>query len=145
LSAQSGKLRFYEERANMAYEGTERRRHRLVVTRNTEYHLRDDVCVAVRDRVSKRWCEGHLAVSLRCEGGVKFHTNGALIPSLTDPTPGDAIYFSYRTASGEERQLVTSKIESVGRTPKRDVLAYATLGVRERNARPGGAHSKQSS
>ena len=114
----------------MAYEGTERRRHKLVVTKNTEYHLRDDVCVAVRDRSSKRWCEGHLAVSLRCEGGVKFHTNGAVIPSLTDPIPGDAIYFSYKTATGEDRQLVTSRIESVVRTPKRDVLAYSTLGMK---------------
>jgi hypothetical protein len=116
----------------MAYEGTERRRHRLVVTRNTEYHLKDDVCVAVRDRSTKRWCEGHLALMLRCEGGVKFHSNGAMIPSLIDPAPGDAIYFSYKTSGGEERQLVTSKIESVERTPKRDVLAYATLGLKKK-------------
>lgn len=116
----------------MAYEGMERRRHRMVVTRNTEYHLRDDVCVAVRDRASKRWCEGHMAVSLRCEGGVKFHSNGALIPSLTEPAPGDSIYFSYKTAAGDDRQLVTSKIESIARTPKRDVLAYATLLPRKR-------------
>jgi hypothetical protein len=127
----------------MAYEGTrdatgqvasnqtERRRHRTVVTRNTEYHLRDGICVAVRDRKSKRWCEGHMAVSLRCEGGVKFHANGALIPSLTEPTPGDAIFFSYKSANGDDRQLVTSKIESIGRTPKRDVLAYTTLSPRK--------------
>jgi hypothetical protein len=113
----------------MSYEGTERRRHKLIVTRNTEYHLRDDVCVAVRDRSTRRWCEGHLAVSLRCEGGVKFHSNGAMIPSLIDPGPGDAIYFSYIAANGDERQLVTSRIESIARTPKRDVLAYATLGI----------------
>jgi hypothetical protein len=114
----------------MAYEGTERRRHKLIVTRNTEYHLRDDVCVAVRDRSTKRWCEGHLAVLRRCEGGVKFFSNGAVIPSLAEPVPGDAIYFSYKGPNGEDRQLVTSRIESVGRTPKRDVLAYATLGVK---------------
>jgi hypothetical protein len=114
----------------MNYEGNERRRHRLIVTRNTEYHLRDDVCVAVRDRSTKRWCEGHLAVNLKCEGGVKFHPNGAVIPSLMQPIAGDAIYFSYKTSGGEERQLVTSRIESVARTPKRDVLAYATLGVK---------------
>jgi len=114
----------------MSYEGTDRRRHRLIVTRNTEYHLRDGVCVAVRDRSTKRWCEGHLALSLRCEGGVTFHPNGAMVPSLTDPAPGDAIFFSYKNPSGEDRQLVTSRIEAVARTPKRDVLAYATLGVK---------------
>jgi hypothetical protein len=26
----------------------EKRRHRMYVTRNTEYHLKDDICVAVR-------------------------------------------------------------------------------------------------
>jgi len=119
--------------SNMSYEGTDRRRHRLIVTRNTEYHLKDDVCVAVRDRATKRWAEGHMAVSLRCEGGVKFHSNGAMIPSLTEPAPGDAIFFSYKTSGGEDRQLVTSKIESVLRTPKRDVLAYSTLGCAKKS------------
>jgi hypothetical protein len=113
------------------FKGSERRRHRLVVTRNTEYHLRDGVVVAVRDRQSKRWCEGHLAIDLRMQGGVRFFDNGAVIPSLEDPKPGDAMFFSYRTESGEERQLVTSRIEAVDRPAKRDVLAYATLGVRK--------------
>ena len=35
---------------NPDYRGTERRRHRVYMTRNTEYHFRDGVCVAVRDR-----------------------------------------------------------------------------------------------
>jgi len=112
------------------FEGNERRIHRMILTRNTEYHLKEGVCVAVRDRNTKRWCEGHLAVSLRLEGGVKFHLNGAMVPSLVDPEPGDAVYFSYKTPSGEDRQLVTSRIEAINRPPKRDVLAYATLGVK---------------
>ena len=112
----------------MSYPGTERRRHSTIVTRNTEYHLRDGVCVAVRDRNSKRWAEGHIAVSLPVQGGVRFFDNGAVVPSLADPRPGDAMFFSYKEGR-EERQLVTSKIESVLRTPKKDVLAYATLGI----------------
>lgn len=116
----------------MLQEGQERRRHRLVVTRNTEYHLRDMVCVAVRDRNTKRWSEGHMAVTLKVEGGVKFHDNGAVVPSLTEPAPGDAMYFCYLSPSGERRQLVTSRIEDIVRPPKRDVLAYATLGVRKK-------------
>jgi hypothetical protein len=113
------------------FKGAERRRHRLVVTRNTEYHLRDGVVVAVRDRQSKRWCEGHIAVDLRLQGGVRFFDNGAVIPSLEEPKPGDAMFFSYRSEGGDERQLVTSRIEAIDRPAKRDVLAYATLGVRK--------------
>lgn len=111
----------------MHYQGTERRRHRTVVTRNTEYHLRDDLCIAVRDRKTKRWSEGHMAVSLRVEGGVKFFDNGSVVPSLDGPRKGDAIFFTYKTDWGEDRQLITSKIEDVLRTPRKDVLAYTTL------------------
>lgn len=111
----------------MGFQGPERRRHRVVVTRNTEYHLRDDLVVAVRDRATRRWCEGHLAVALKVEGGVRFFDNGAVVPSLEGPRPGDAMYFTYKNEAGHQRQLITSKIEAVDRTPKRDVLAYATL------------------
>ncbi len=114
----------------MSYEGSERRRHQLVVTRNTEYHLRDDVCIAVRDRSSKRWCEGHLAVNRKVEGGVRFFDNGAVVPSLAPPRAGDAIFFTYKTEHGDDRQLITSRIEAIERTPKRDVLAYTTLGIK---------------
>src|SRR6187549_387121 len=47
---------------NPGYEGTERRRHRVYMTRNTEYHFRDGVCVAVRDRRTGDWLPGHLAL-----------------------------------------------------------------------------------
>ncbi len=111
----------------MSYEGPDRRVHRVIVTRNTEYHMKNEVVVAVRDRQSKRWCEGHLAVSLKVEGGVRLFDNGAAVPSLEEPRPGDAMYFTYQNEAGHSRQLITSRIESVERPPKRDVLAYATL------------------
>jgi hypothetical protein len=118
----------------MNYEGSERRQHRLILTRNTEYHLKGEICVAVRDRSTKRWAEGHLAVSKRVEGGVRFYDNGAVVPSLDPLSIGDAMFFTYRTDRGEDRQLITSRIESIARTPKKDVLAYATLGVRKRSS-----------
>lgn len=111
----------------MEYQGNERRRHRIIVTRNTEYHLKDDTCVAVRDRKSKRWAEGHLAVELKVEGGVRFFDNGAVVPSLAEPAPGDAMYFTYQTESGQPRQLITSRIEAVERPTKKEVLTYSTL------------------
>jgi len=128
----------------MDYQGNERRRHRIIVTRNTEYHLKDDLVVAVRDRGSKRWCEGHIALALKVEGGVRFYDNGAVVPSLEPPSPGDAMYFTYKNDSGHSRQLITSKIEAVERTPKRDVLAYATLGIRRGPAKSHSAAQKPS-
>jgi hypothetical protein len=43
----------------------ERRRHRIFTTKHTEYHLRDDECVAVRDRGSGLWLLDHAALRLR--------------------------------------------------------------------------------
>ena len=88
--------------STMSFEGTERRRHRLIVTRNTEYHLRDDLCVAVRDRSTKRWAEGHLAVNRKVEGGVRFFDNGAVVPSLSPPRAGDAIFFFWYIPSSPQ-------------------------------------------
>jgi len=40
----------------------ERRRHRLFVTRHTEYHLRQEQCVGVRNRESGAWFRRHAAL-----------------------------------------------------------------------------------
>jgi hypothetical protein len=42
----------------MGYLGKERRIHRIFVTRNSEYHVRRNVCVGVRDRRSGEWLSG---------------------------------------------------------------------------------------
>lgn len=107
-----------------AHQGTERRRHKVYRTRNTEYHLRDGICVAVRDRQTNQWRTAHIALRLRLEGGVQIYANGAVIPNVAEPSPGDAIYFNDRRPTGEERQIVTSRIEAVDRPSKRDVMSY---------------------
>jgi hypothetical protein len=111
----------------MIYEGTERRRHRVYVTKNTEYHMRDGICVAVRDRKSQAFRTAHIALNLRVEGGVKVFPNGAVIPKQNNPELGDAIYFTHKTPAGEERRIVTSRLEKIDRPPKRDVLRYPPL------------------
>lgn len=50
-----------------------RRVHRMFVTRNTEYHLRRDECVAVRDIETGNWIRHHAALRLRA---VKLPPNG---------------------------------------------------------------------
>ena len=97
----------------------ERRRHRVYVTRNTEYHFRDGFCIAVRDRRSGDFLPGHLAVKRRLHGGLKFFPNGAIVPNPGDPRPGEALYFA-----AEGRDLVTSPLERVERPTKVLVEAY---------------------
>jgi hypothetical protein len=101
------------------FGGTERRRHRMYVTRNTEYHFRDGFCVAVRDLRTGNFLDGHLALRRRIRGGIRFFMNGGLQPNLGDPQPGEALYF----ASGKT-DLVTSPVVSIERPPREVVARY---------------------
>jgi hypothetical protein len=102
-----------------AYAGPERRRHRVYVTRNTEYHVRDRTCVAVRDRRTGDFMQGHLALERQIEGGLRFFRNGSIAPNLGEPRPGESLYFA-----SEGRDLVTSPLESVERPAKDVALTY---------------------
>ena len=102
-----------------SFGGKDRRRHRVFMTRNTEYHFRDSVCVAVRDRRTGEWLPGHLALRRPLFGSIRFFMNGALLPSPGEPKVGEALFF------GEGgRDLITSPLESVCRPPKELVSEY---------------------
>lgn len=102
-----------------SFAGRERRRHRMFVTRNTEYHFRDQVCVAVRDRRSGTWLPSHLALQRTLSGRVRFQPNGVAIPDGGPPEVGEALYF------GEDgRELVTSLLTAVERPAKVLVSSY---------------------
>ena len=101
----------------MAYMGPERRIHRIFVTRNTEYHVRQDTCVGVRDRNSGEWLLRHFALNLAVAGSIRFFESGAMNATPGLPQIGESMYFE---DSG--RDLVTSSVVSVER-PKPDVVA----------------------
>ena len=96
----------------------DRRRHRIYVTRNTEYHVRDGFCVAVRDRRSGEFLRGHLARGRRVQGGLRF-LPGSIVPHVGEPETGDCLYFS-----ADGRDLVTSSLLEVGRPSKELTQAY---------------------
>ncbi len=103
-------------RAKQSFGGAERRKNKMFVTRNTEYFLTDGVCVAVRDRRSESWLDGHLAVGRSLCGGVKVLDNGEAIPVQGAPSVGEALYFS---TGG--RELITSVLCGIER-PARDLV-----------------------
>lgn len=97
----------------------ERRVHKVFVTRNTEYHVRKDVCIAVRDRRSGEWLRGHLALRQRVHGGLRFTRAGGILPNLGQPGVGESIFFH-----AEGRDLVTSPVLAVDRPEKKIVQSY---------------------
>ncbi len=108
----------------MAYQGPERRIHKVFVTKNTEYHTRDDVCVGVRDRKSGKWMRQHLAMSKKLSGALKISRKG-IRPNLGFPKAGESLYFH-----GNDTDVVTSSLVEVGRPIKRIVQTYQSTIAR---------------
>jgi hypothetical protein len=99
------------------FRGRERRKHKVFFTRNTEYHFRNALCVAVRDRRTGEWLPGHLALRRQLFGSIRFFMNGAILPNPGEPKIGEALFF------GEGgRDLITSPLESVER-PRKEIVA----------------------
>lgn len=104
----------------MGHAGKERRIHKMFVTRNTEYHVRRDLCVGVRDRRTGRWMRSHLAIKSRVSGGIRFTDEAGIIPTAGDPAIGESLFFH---AAG--RDLITSPVISIERPPRETVTGYA--------------------
>lgn len=97
----------------------ERRRRRAYVTRNTEYHFCDEVCVAVRDLRRGSWLLDHPALESRLSGSVRFKENGESYPCLEPPRVGDALFFG---DAGPD--LVTSAVAAIQRPDADTVYSY---------------------
>lgn len=91
-----------------------RRRHRLFVTRHTEYHLRADECVGVRDLETGTWQRDHAALRLRA----------LKLP----PTGHDHVWLGQRIQFwGSNTDVVTSPVVAVGRPQRECLESYVSL------------------
>jgi hypothetical protein len=106
------------------YSGPERRKNRVFVTKNTEYHFQGQRCVAVRDRRSAKWLPSHLAIGRQLSGGVQFHKNGTAIPVFDGPDLGEALYFA-----DDGRELITSAICGLERPTRETLQSYGTVST----------------
>jgi hypothetical protein len=101
-----------------AYVGPERRRNRVLVTKNSEYHCRDGVCVGVRDRRTRDFVPEHPALGKRMTGGMRFSSEGGF--EATSPESifaGERLFFS--SCDGDlERDIITSPLLAVERPSK---------------------------
>jgi hypothetical protein len=104
------------------YAGPDRRKNRVFVTKNTEYHLQGERCVAVRDRHSGKWLPSHLAIGRRLSGGVHFHKNGTAMPVVEGPDLGEALYFA-----DDGRELITSAVCGLERPSRESLASYGAV------------------
>jgi hypothetical protein len=98
----------------------ERRRHKLFITRNREYHTRDDEVVAVRDRKSGRFLSDHTALQGVVVGGMRGSLGHHYKDGFSAVEPGDSLCIS-NFGNG----IVTSTVEEITRPPKEVVEHYA--------------------
>ena len=96
----------------------ERRIHHVFVTQNTEYHVRRDRCVGVRDRRSGEWKAEHGALQRRVAAAVTLLANGSLTAQGGLPTPGQRIIFD------GESSVLTGPVIAIERPAKTLVMDY---------------------
>jgi hypothetical protein len=99
------------------YSGPERRRRRVYVTHNTEYHLHDEICVAVRDRHTGEFDQSHIAIGRKLEGAMAY--GEGIAGFHRQPKIGDAMLFQ-----AGKREVITSPIERVTRPPREVIHSY---------------------
>lgn len=106
-----------------SYTGAERRHHVVFRTRNTEYHLRDQICVAVRDPKTGEYVSDHPALGRRMSGALRFGPGGEVMKFVMPgeaPDVGDVLFF---TEGNIKTELHTSSVCDIWRPP-RDAVAH---------------------
>jgi hypothetical protein len=101
------------------YNGPDRRRRKVYLTRNTEYHFLDAVCIAVRHRGSGQWRMAHVALQRTLSGAVTFSAHGEVQPRSGAPKVGDALFFA---ADGAD--VITSTLTDVVRPLPQTIATY---------------------
>ncbi|MFH1132010.1 MAG: hypothetical protein V1754_11785 [Pseudomonadota bacterium] len=95
---------------------SERRQHKVYLTKNTEYHCRERECVGVRDRKTGEWSRWHKALRTKLVGGINGEKK--LFPQ---PVPGFRLLF----AGGDS--LLTSKLQLVRRPERESLPRYISM------------------
>jgi hypothetical protein len=109
------------------YDGPDRRRNQVFVTRNTEYHCHAGSCVAVRDRRTGEFERDHPAIGRHITAGIRFARKGGL-EQVSPPASvhaGEQLCFS--SGRGDlENDLITSTLVTIERPPKDVTRQYAS-------------------
>jgi len=99
----------------------EKRRHKLYVTKNTEYHVKDNVCVGIRNRATGDWIMVSRAIGAVLIGGLhqagEHEVNFSSYPWLEK---GDCLLFI--TDGGHD--IVTTRVEQVDRPSRQSIRYY---------------------
>jgi hypothetical protein len=105
------------------YSGPDRRRRRVYVTQNHEYHCKDGVCLAVRDLRTGAFLRTHRALGKKASAAVTLANGGiSSIAAPDEARPGERLHFV--SGPDDQRDVLTSPITSIERPPREVVAQY---------------------
>jgi hypothetical protein len=108
---------------NPEYKGPDRRRRRVYVTQNHEYHCKDGICVAVRDTQTGAFVPRHPAVGKTVTSALVFKGGGlASVAPPHEAAPGQRLHFAQDAE--DRRDVLTSALKTVERPPREVVAQY---------------------
>ena len=84
---------------------TSQQADKILVTANSEYHMRDTTCIGVRHRRSGKWQTEHLAQGAQLVAAMQPTDNGSWCVNMGMPGPGQRMYF--------DNDVLTSALEEV--------------------------------
>ena len=101
----------------MSYSGAERRVYKVLITKNTEYHMQGARCIAVRDTHSGQWRGEHVALNSELVGFIGATDEGNYSVQMGgEPCVGARLCFS--------TDLLTSPLLGVRRPTENTVTRY---------------------
>ena len=102
----------------------EKRKNRLFVTRNTEYHVRNSICVGVRNRQTGDWLMHARALGARLIGTIASPAMPHHKPTVfLMPEIGDNLIF----LSPMGVDIVTTRLRGVHRPPIQALKYYQPM------------------
>jgi hypothetical protein len=102
----------------------EKRKHRMFVTRNTEYHLKNGTCVGIRSRSTGDWLMHARALGARLIGTISSHDKKNAKPvTWLLPEVGDNLILLSSTGV----DIVTTKVRGIHRPPIQALKYYLPL------------------
>jgi len=96
----------------------ERRRHVVYVTKNTEYHCRDQECVGVKNVNTGIWLKSHPALRARLLGAIQIKKG---ILQRKRPAIGLRLIFL------KDKSVLTTRVLFKGRPERNSVFSYTSL------------------
>lgn len=94
----------------------------MFVTKNTEYHMKDNICVGIRKLKNGLWIKNGKAIKARLIGSIRS-VDDIIMAKGTEPAVGEPLLF----INDDGEDIVTTTLSEIKRPPKEAVNNYVHI------------------